>query len=49
MIRRSDLIVMGASERGLLKSILCGNPVEEVMREAPCNLLVFRPRRKALL
>jgi nucleotide-binding universal stress UspA family protein len=48
MIRRSDLIIMGASERGLLKSILYGNPVEYVMREAPCNLIVFRPGRKAI-
>jgi len=48
MIRRSDLIVMGASERGLLKSILYGNPVEYVIREAPCNLVIFRPVHKAI-
>jgi nucleotide-binding universal stress UspA family protein len=42
MIRRNDLIVMGSSERGLLKSMLYGNPVEEIMRETPCNLIVFR-------
>lgn len=46
MIRRNDLIVMGASERGLLKSILYGNPVEHILRETPCNLIVFRTSRK---
>ena len=43
--RRNDLIVMGASERSLLKSIISGNPVEDVLRETPCNLIVLRPRR----
>jgi nucleotide-binding universal stress UspA family protein len=41
--RRNDLIVMGASERNLLKSIIRGNPVEEVLRETPCNLIILRP------
>jgi nucleotide-binding universal stress UspA family protein len=41
--RRNDLIVMGASERSLLRSITSGNPVEEVLRETPCNLIIFRP------
>jgi nucleotide-binding universal stress UspA family protein len=43
--RRNDLIVMGASERSLFKSITSGNPVEEVLREAPCNLIILRPKR----
>ncbi|MBM4284827.1 MAG: universal stress protein [Deltaproteobacteria bacterium] len=43
-LRRSDLIVMGASERGLLRSLLSGNPVEEVLQESPCNLIIFMPR-----
>jgi nucleotide-binding universal stress UspA family protein len=34
---------MGASERSLLKSIIRGNPVEEVLRETPCNLIILRP------
>ncbi len=42
--KRNDLIVMGASERSLLKSIVSGNPVEQVLRETPCNLIVLRPR-----
>jgi nucleotide-binding universal stress UspA family protein len=44
--RRNDLIVMGASERSLLKSIMSGNPVEEVLRETPCNLIILRPAHK---
>ena len=42
--RRNDLIVMGASERSLLRSIMSGNPVEEVLRETLSNLIVLRPR-----
>jgi nucleotide-binding universal stress UspA family protein len=42
--RRNDLIVMGASERTLIKSIISGNPVEDVLRETPCNLIVLRPK-----
>jgi nucleotide-binding universal stress UspA family protein len=44
--RRNDLIVMGASERGAVRSIVGGNPVEEVLRETPCNLIILRPGRK---
>jgi nucleotide-binding universal stress UspA family protein len=46
--RKNDLIIMGASERGLFKSLLSGNPVEDVLRETPCNLIVFRPGGKRL-
>ena len=42
--RRHDLIIMGASERSLLASILRGNPVEELLREPPCNLIILKPR-----
>jgi len=44
--RRNDLIIMGASERGLWESLVSGNPVEQVLRETPCNLIVFLPRGK---
>lgn len=44
--RRNDLIVMGASERSAVRSIISGNPVEEVLRETPCNLIIFRPGRE---
>ncbi len=41
--RRRDLIVMGASERNLLENVLRGAPVEELLRETPCNLIIFKP------
>jgi hypothetical protein len=44
--RRDDLVVMGASERSLFKSITSGNPVEEVLRETLCNLIILRPKHK---
>ncbi|MFO0753379.1 MAG: universal stress protein [Thermodesulfovibrionales bacterium] len=43
-LKRNDLIIMGASERSLLTSVLRGNPVEEILHETPCNLIIFRPR-----
>ncbi|RJQ16263.1 MAG: universal stress protein [Nitrospiraceae bacterium] len=47
--KRNDLVVMGASERTLLSSLMKGNPVEEVLRETPCNLIIFRARKKGAL
>ena len=44
--RRHDLIIMGASERSMLSSILKGNPVEEVLRETPCDLIILKPRHE---
>jgi nucleotide-binding universal stress UspA family protein len=41
--RRRDLIVMGASERGIIDHFLHGTPVEEVLRETPCNLIILKP------
>ncbi len=43
-LKRNDLIIMGATARSLLSSILRGNPVEEVMRETRCDLIVLKPR-----
>jgi nucleotide-binding universal stress UspA family protein len=45
---RNDLIVMGASERSLLRSIVSENPVEQVLRETPSNLIILRPGLKPL-
>jgi nucleotide-binding universal stress UspA family protein len=42
--KRHDLIIMGASERSMLASILKGNPVEDVLRETPCDLIILKPR-----
>jgi nucleotide-binding universal stress UspA family protein len=41
--KRFDLVIMGASERGLLHSLLKGNPVEDVLRETPCDLIILKP------
>jgi nucleotide-binding universal stress UspA family protein len=45
-LQRHDLIIMGASERGLWESLISGNPVEEVLRETPCNLIILLARLK---
>jgi len=42
--KRSDLIIMGASKRGFLYSFFKGNPVENVLRRTPCNLIILNPR-----
>lgn len=44
--RKVDLIVMGASTRGLVISLLKENPVEQVLRETPCDLIILRPRHE---
>lgn len=41
--KRHDLIIMGASRRSLLSSILRGNPVEDVLRDTPCDLIILKP------
>jgi nucleotide-binding universal stress UspA family protein len=41
--RRRDLIIMGASERGFLGLLRGGDPVKEVLRETPCNVIVLKP------
>lgn len=41
--RHNDLIVLGASGRGLLRSLVVGNPAGDVMRHPPCNTILFRP------
>ncbi len=43
--RRRDLIIMGASSRGFFNSLLRGSPVEYVLRETPCNLIILKPER----
>lgn len=43
--RRRDLIIMGASRRGLIDDLLLRTPVEEVLRETPCNLIILKPGR----
>ena len=42
--KRHDLIIMGAAGRNLLSSVLKGNPMEDVLRETPCDLIILKPR-----
>jgi len=42
-LHRSDLVVMGASQRGLLKALVSESPVEQALKDTVCNLLVFKP------
>lgn len=44
--KRSDLIIMGASRRSFLSSLFRENPVEDVIRRTPCNLIILAPRKK---
>lgn len=44
--KRHDLIIMGASQRSLLSSLLKGNPVEELLRNTPCDLILLKPQHK---
>lgn len=44
--KRHDLIIMGATGRSLLSSLLRGNPVEKVLRETPCDLIILKPGHK---
>lgn len=37
-----DLIVLGASERGMLRRLFFGNPAGDVMHHPPCNVILFR-------
>lgn len=39
----NDLIVLGASERCLLRRVFFGNPAGDVMHQPPCNAILFRP------
>jgi nucleotide-binding universal stress UspA family protein len=41
--RRHDLIVMGASERSRFGGLFRLNPVERVLRETPCDLILLKP------
>jgi nucleotide-binding universal stress UspA family protein len=38
------MVIMGASERSLLSSLIQGSPVERVLRETTCDLIILKPR-----
>jgi nucleotide-binding universal stress UspA family protein len=41
--RHNDLIVLGASRRGVVRSLFFGNPAGDIMHQPPCNAILFRP------
>ncbi|MCX7793196.1 MAG: universal stress protein [Thermodesulfovibrionales bacterium] len=43
--RRFDLIMMGASTRSFIGSLIEKSPLEYVIEKTPCNLLIFKPKR----
>jgi nucleotide-binding universal stress UspA family protein len=40
--RQNDLVILGASGRGVLRRIFFGNPAGDVMHQPPCNTILFR-------
>jgi nucleotide-binding universal stress UspA family protein len=42
---KSRLIYLGASERNLTQRLWYGNPIEQVLREAPCDVAIYRGAR----
>ena len=44
---RVDLIIIGANVRPRLRSVVTGSVADEVIRNAPCPVLVVRPARAA--
>ncbi|MCX7770772.1 MAG: universal stress protein [Proteobacteria bacterium] len=41
-LKRYDLIIMGFSKRSLLKTLMKGNIMFEILKEAPCNILIYK-------
>jgi len=40
--RHNDLIVLGATGRGIVRRIFSGNPAADLLRHPPCNSILFR-------
>lgn len=45
---RYDLIFMGAYQRDIVKRVIEGNLVEEVLRNTPCDMLIWYPKARRL-
>ena len=43
--QRARLICLGATERSLPRRVVYGNPIEQVLRDAPCDVAVVRSGR----
>ncbi len=41
-LKKHDLIIMGATGRGTISSLLKGNPVENVLWMTPCDLIILK-------
>lgn len=39
---RSQLIYVGASERSLSRRLVSGTPIEEILKNAPCDVAIYR-------
>jgi len=38
-----DLIIMGATKRDIIKQIVQGNPVEDILRKTSCDVIIWHP------
>ncbi len=45
---RYDLIFMGAYQRDVISRVVEGNLVEEVLRNTPCDIMVWYPQSRRL-
>jgi nucleotide-binding universal stress UspA family protein len=43
--RQNDLVILGASGRGVLRRVLFGNPAGDVLHQPPCNTVLFQAAR----
>jgi nucleotide-binding universal stress UspA family protein len=41
-----DLIIMGASNRDIIRQIVQGNPIEEILRKTSCDVIIWHPGSK---
>lgn len=39
-----DLIILGTTKRNLLQKVVSGNPVEEILRDTPCDVMLLHFR-----
>ena len=36
-----DLIILGTTKRNIIKRVVSGNPVEEILRDTPCDVMLL--------
>lgn len=44
-IGKHSLVLLGASKRGILKQVVSGNPIEEMLSKLLCDVLVWRTKQ----